>query len=239
MINIKKLIKRAGNLMYRIKRWPYIKTDTEKYLVHRYGNNYGGFMVYDEDLKRKPHSIVYSFGIGEDLSFSEDLMKAFSPEIYAFDPTPHAIQFVQSHEISKNSHFHFSPVGLSDKDENALFFIKPDGAKDVSGSVIPRRSLLKEGIVVKMESISTISKKNGHTRIDLLKMDVEGSEFKVVEGLRDSNVIINQICLEVHDRFYKDGISQLKKLLLTMRSMGYILISVSEKKDELTFLKNE
>ena len=238
MINIKKQIKRAGNLIYRIKRWPYIKTDTDKYVVHRYGNNYGGFMVYDEVLKRKPHAIVYSFGIGEDLSFSEDLMRAFTPEIYAFDPTPHAIQFVQSHEINNNSHFHFSPVGLSDKDENAIFFIKPDGAKDVSGSVIPRKNLLKDGIKVKMESINTISKRNGHAYIDLLKMDVEGSEFKVVEGLRNTDVIINQICLEVHDRFYKDGIRQLRRLLLTMRSMGYILISVSEKKDELTFLNN-
>ena len=194
-------------------------------------------MVYDEDLKKKPSPIIYSFGIGEDLSFSEDLMKACSPEIFAFDPTPMAIQFVQNHELIKNSHFHFSSIGLSDKDEKATFFIKPKGAKDVSGSIIPRKNLMKDGIEVTMECIKTISKKNGHTGIDLLKMDVEGSEFKVVDGLKDCDVSINQICLEVHDRFFKDGIRQLKKLLFTMRTMGYILISVSRKKDELTFLK--
>lgn len=237
MINIRKQLKRAVNLVYRIKRWPYIKTDSDKYKLHRYGNNYGGFMVYDEDLKKSPHPIIYSFGIGEDLSFSEELMNTFSPEIYAFDPTPKAIQFVKNHELSKNSSFHFSPIGLSDKDETTTFFIKPEGAKDVSGSVIPRKNLMKEGIEVNMECIKTISKKNGHTYIDLLKMDVEGSEFKVVEGLKECDVAINQICLELHDRFFNDGIKLLKELLATMRSMGYILISVSGKKDELTFLK--
>ena len=52
-------------------------------MIEFYGTEYGGFYV-ENDLMAK-HNIVYSFGIGQDLSFSESLLNRFDCEIFAFD----------------------------------------------------------------------------------------------------------------------------------------------------------
>lgn len=229
------VIRKFKRLIYIVRKRSVLHVDSHSYKLCRYGNDYGGFMVCEEVVGYKP--IVYSFGIGEDLSFSEDVERKLKAEIYAYDPTPQAIEFVKRHPLGKNGHFHFEEIGLSDKDEKAMFYIKPANSKDVSGSIIPRDNLEKDGIEVEMQSIESISKKNGHTCIDILKMDVEGSEFKVIEGLKGCKVEIKQICLEVHDRFFADGIERLRKSVCSLKEIGYQLVFVSFKGDELTFVK--
>ena len=234
-----KLKKKIIDKLYQFRRNRYLCVDTNHYPVVQYGNEYGGFFIYDKDIKKEAHPIVYSFGIGEDLSFSESLER-ISPllSIYAYDPTPKAIKFVQSHELYRNEHFHFFTYGLSDKDESTLFFL-PKNEKYVSGSAEFHDELESVGVDVEMRSLNTILKYNGHNHINLLKMDIEGSEFKVVESLNKIDAKIDQICMEVHDRFFNDGIKKLQALVSTMRNMGYLLVYISASKEELTFLRDE
>lgn len=224
-----------------IKRKIYLSKKCNLRHTMRLGNSYGGFDVFPEVLQGKK-IIVYSFGIGGDLSFSEDVLKSFDAEIYAFDPTPKSIRFVQDSEIYKTDSFTFSPYGLSDKSEETKFFL-PNNDEWVSGSSVIKKDKKEEGIRVEMRDLQSIMKDNGHNRIDLLKMDIEGSEFKTVEawakhadmsGFPD----ISQICLEVHDRYFEEGFALLEKLLDNLDRLGYVLIHVSDSYEELTFLKN-
>lgn len=233
--------RKIQRLIYIVKKRCVLKIDSHSYKLHRYGNHYGGFMVFDKDLKKKKNAVVYSFGIGEDLSFSEDILSSLSAEIFAFDPTPKAIEYVKKHRLYGNENFHFEDIGLSDKDETEKFYVTTKDAKDISGSIIQRDELIKEGIDVEMQCIPTIAARFGHKHIDILKMDVEGSEFKVIENLDWTawDHTIDQICLEVHDRFLDDGIERLKKCVNTLKSSGYLLVYISFKGDELTFIKKE
>lgn len=56
-------------------------------------------------------SIVYSLGIGEDLSFSEKIIADTNCSIFAFDPTPKSIKYVKESEIYKNPRFKFYTCG--------------------------------------------------------------------------------------------------------------------------------
>ena len=208
--------------------------------VSRYGNNYGGFDVYDSRIKQmKRKAIVYSFGIGEDLSFSESLTNSLGPEIYAYDPTPKAVEFVKKHKLYNNPHFHFFSYGLSNKDEKVKFYLPFDDFPDISGSAEYYGGLKETGIDVQMLSLNTIFKKNGHSHIDILKMDIEGTEFKVIENLKDCNTVIDQICVEVHHRFFRHGGLKLLRLLYTLARRGFILISISDDIQELTFIRRK
>lgn len=92
----------------------------------RCGNDYGGFDVasgYADKTSQSRNLIVYSFGIGEDLSFSEDVLKKWNSDIYAFDPTPKSVKYVRQHHLSANKQFHFFPFGLSDKDGSGFFHL--------------------------------------------------------------------------------------------------------------------
>lgn len=232
---IKKLISRR---IRKAKRWKCLLLDSRRYPLTQYGDGYG-YMVYDKILGGgKKNQIVYSFGIGGDLSFSEALLKRFGDDgmqVYAFDPTPKSISYVKKHSLANDSRFHFYPYGLSDKDETVQFFL-PENEADYSGSSDYRRGMKTGSINVQMRRLNTLLNLNGHNHIDLMKMDIEGSEFKAVADLPNCIARIDQICVEVHDRFYEDGIERLKEMVSTLRKMGYLLVGISRSKLELTFV---
>lgn len=221
---------------YTIRRRKYLSLGENCHRTSLYGNKYNGFRVFEDYLIDKKDIIVYSFGIGEDLSFSEEIMRKFEPQIYAYDPTPRAIEYVKHHSLSINKSFHFYPYGLSDKDETVVFHLPDRTSSECSGSAISFKHLNKDGINVQMKSLNTILEENGHKRIDLLKLDIEGSEFKVIQSLIGCNATIGQICLEIHDRFFDDGLLKLQDCLTTMRNLGFILIAISYSEQELTFI---
>ena len=145
------------------------------------------------------------------MSFSQALHDKFDVNIYAFDPTPKSKKYVESHPLYASNRFHFEYIGLSDVDEYVKFYL-PENESYVSGSAFSHKGSAKVPIEVSMKCLDTISKELGHDHIDILKMDIEGSEFKVVDGLNKVNIPIGQICLEVHNRFFENGKELLKKI---------------------------
>src|SRR5665213_2396206 len=67
--------------------------------LERLGNDYGGWYAPTYDLY--PGSIVYSAGVGQDISFDQALIGQCGCSIFAFDPTPHASDFVAQQIASK------------------------------------------------------------------------------------------------------------------------------------------
>ena len=59
-----------------------------------YGNNYGGFYANPDLINQD--SIVYSFGIGADISFDEAIIKNHNCTVYGFDPTPKSIDWIKN-----------------------------------------------------------------------------------------------------------------------------------------------
>ncbi len=187
-----------------------------------YGTEYGGF--YLPVNFRIDNSIIYSFGIGEDISFSEAVIKA-GGVVYAFDPTPKAIKYVEQHEIFSTPNFHFFPFGLSDKDEKEVFYL-PKRQDWVSGSAILHQYVNGENIVeVEMKTLRSIMKELGHDHIDVLKMDIEGSEFKVTKNLMNPKLetIDFKVCLmETHERFFAPKEREyIDELYSIMRENGF------------------
>ncbi len=232
------MIKRVLRFLELKKRNAYLKNKCTGRDTVRMGNEYGGFNICGEGLKDKS-LIVYSFGIGEDLSFSESILKNYEAKVYAFDPTPKSVKYVENSDLSKRDDFAFYPVGLSDRNEKAVFYL-PENDDWVSGSSVITKDKKETGIEVEMKNLYTIMSENGHDHLDILKMDIEGSEFKVVdEWKKDTLPRIGQICVEVHDRYFDEGFKMLEGFLDKLGSLGYELISVSDTCEELTFLKKD
>lgn len=92
-------------------------------------------------------------------------------------------------------------------------------------------------IIVDVKTLRTIMEENNHTEIDLLKMDIEGSEYAVVNDILNSKIPIRQICIEVHHRFPGIGIGKTKNMVEQLNNCGYKIVAISESKEEYTFLK--
>ena len=118
--------------------------------------------------------LVYSFGINNQWSFDEDMAR-YGCNVYSFDPS----MKVESHRRSK--HIQFFNVGLSGKDE------------------------IRPVLQWKMERASSIyqklSRQHGAVPIDVLKMDIEHSEWEVIPDMLRSGFLadrVKQLAVEVH-----------------------------------------
>lgn len=198
-----------------------------------YGNKYGGFYLNPDLLNA--NSIVYSFGIGEDISFDESLIKSTQCTVYGFDPTPKSINWCAQQNLPDS--FHFYPFGISNKTGKVMFHL-PKNTDHVSGSLVLQDNVSEQNQVeVDMKSFDDISEMLKHEIIDVVKMDIEGSEYGVINNILQSGVQINQIAIELHERFFDDGKYKTIQLVNDMKNAGYDLFAISDSYEEVSFIR--
>ncbi|MBS1777028.1 MAG: FkbM family methyltransferase [Bacteroidetes bacterium] len=198
-----------------------------------YGNTYGGFYVFPNILNNK--SIVYSFGIGEDMSFDNAMIKNHNCQIFCFDPTPKSINWFKSQE--KNENIHFYEYGISNTNEFMDFYL-PLNSDHVSGSVVSQKNVdVNKKVIVEMKSLKTIMQELGHTHIDVLKIDIEGSEYDVIDNILNEELSVTQILIEFHDRFFTNGTLKTKATIEKLRDSGYEIFAISNSLEEISFIK--
>lgn len=198
-----------------------------------YGNQYGGFNL-NPDLINE-NSIVYSFGIGEDISFDRVLIDSHKCHIYGFDPTPKSIDWCSKQALPEN--FHFYDFGISNKTGKANFHL-PKNNKHVSGSLILQNNVSKKDIAeVKMKSFNDILKILKHKKIDVLKMDIEGSEYNVIDSILKSGTQIDQMAIELHERLFENGKEKSLQLINSLKNYGYEIFAISDSYEEISFIR--
>jgi len=220
MKNIKGAVKQAYRRSFG--KFSHLKVGTD--LRHQwYGNDYGGFYVYPDLLNQ--NAIVYSFGIGEDVSFDLDILSKHNCTVYGFDPTPNSVKWVTNQNLPDA--FNFYEYGIAKKTGPVRFNL-PKNDNYVSGSIIDHDVVsIENSVIVPMKSFKDLSDSLGHKKIDLLKMDIEGSEYDVMEDILSSNIEINQMAIEFHERFFREGKKKTKKILSMMKRKGYEIFEVS------------
>lgn len=197
----------------------------------RLGSEYGGWEIIANGLDAQ--SVVYSFGVGEDASFDIALIERFGLSVHAFDPTPKSIDWVKRQGFPSQFVLHEYGVGASDGEVN---FYPPEDASHVSYTMLERASTKSAVTTVPVKRLKTIMAELGHTRIDLLKMDIEGAEYEVIADLRDSDIRPAQLLVEFHHRFPGVGARRTLKAVKDLRAIGYRVFFIASSNDEFGFV---
>ena len=94
-------------------------------------------------------------------------------------------------------------------------------------------------LVIQVESYSldSIMKKLNVKKIDLLKMDVEGSEYEIIDTILDMNNKPSQLLVEFHHRFQNIGFEKTINAIKNLHKIGYRIFSVSKTGRELGFIQ--
>lgn len=200
----------------------------------RCGSDYGGWTICPEHINSA--SLVYSFGVGEDISFDLSLIERFGCRIIAFDPTPRSIQWVKEQRLPANLEMH--PFGVAAFDGEALFY-PPDNPDHVSHTIVSRGGHSGKAIRAPMRRLSSIMHSLGHSKIDILKMDIEGAEYEVLKDAMASKIDVSQILVEFYHRFSDIGPRPTLGAVNLLRKNGYALFSVSRSREEFSFIKKE
>jgi len=186
------------------------------------GTEYGGWAIPVSLFNEK--SVCYCVGCGEDISFDLELINQFDCDVFAFDPTPRAIEYVRKH-TSSIENYKFYDFGLWDK-EDVLKFYTPRNPAHVSHSLLNLQNS-DEFIEVKVRRLKDVMISLGHSKLDLLKLDVEGAEYKIIDSILEDNLNIKVICVEYDECFnaldkkYKERI---KQSIMGLLSLGYVQV---------------
>jgi FkbM family methyltransferase len=176
-------------------------------------------------------SVVYSVGVGEEISFDLELIRRFGCHVHAFDPTPRSIQWVQSQPLPEEFVFH--SYGVTDYD-GICQFLPPKDPAHVSHTVLWRPTPWP-AIEVPVHRLSTIMKMLGHSQLDILKMDIEGAEYRVIADLLACGISAKQLLVEFHHRWPEVGVEKTRKAIQELNCAGYWIFSVSSNGEEYSF----
>ena len=196
-----------------------------------YGGDHG--WVVDESLLNR-ESVIYSVGVGSNIDFDLELINSFGATVHAFDPTPRSIEWVKNQQLPK--HFIFHPFGLSAENGHMDFF-PPAKASSTHFSPIDRYGDTNNIVRAPVKDIDTIASELKHKEIDLLKMDIEGAEYEVIEALPKNRVAINQILIEFHHMYKGVPISKTVDAISTLSNLGFELFNISQRTYEFSFRK--
>jgi FkbM family methyltransferase len=196
------------------------------------GTEYGNWSFCTDGLNS--NSVVYSFGVGEDISWDTAIIERYQVQVHAFDPTPKSIAWVQQQNTPPQ--FHFYGYGIADHD-GVLQFYPPEDAAHVSYTVLHKAQTAAKMVELPVKQLATIMRELGHEHIDMLKMDIEGAEYRVLDNILKSGLAITQILVEFHPHIapmtVKDTIAAVKKL----QQHGYKLFAISDSGEEFSFIK--
>jgi len=180
-------------------------------------------------------SVVYSFGVGTDISFDLGLIRQFGTVVHAFDPTPRSIEWVLSQDIPERFVFH--EYGIAHFDGEAIF-TPPADPMHVSYRMVPAGDA-QDAVVTPVLRLESIAQQLGHSRLHLVKLDIEGAEFDVLEECLQTGPLIDQLLVEFHHRWRDIGLERTRHAIRVVERYGLQLIYVSPSGTEYAFLRNE
>lgn len=218
------------------------------------GNQWHDHTICHDFGKPTKNMVMYSFGVGVDCSFDLEMIAKYGLTVHAFDPSPASVRYIdrQSHAFPKQFHFHEwglwnfdGIIEMQRKDEAQHSVVRLDGTAPYSS--------------FQMYTLQTIMQKLGHTTIDILKIDIEGSEWVVFEKLlraaysyHDIDLFermgIKQIITEFHhpnyDMKYGQGKSapDVNIIIQKLNALGYYTFDIGELREnfqyrEMSFIK--
>jgi FkbM family methyltransferase len=164
------------------------------------------------------NSFVISAGAGHDISFELELVERTGCRLVLLDPSPTGRETVRKFRLPES--MQFQAAALSNR-IGSTSLAKPlnilEGswriAEDGLGDEMPSTTLSE---IMRCESIN---------KIDLLKIDIEGFEYQVLEEALNRQIPIRQICVEIHEgsEFGKSRLDRWVLILLLYR-YGYRII---------------
>jgi FkbM family methyltransferase len=199
------------------------------------GEDWGSWVICPEGLG--PQSVFYSFGVGTDITFDLALLGRFGAPVHAFDPTPVSVEWVRAQRLPELFRFH--DVGIADFDGTMPFHLpRRTGSAHFSPVARRRGADASPPVHAPVLRLRSIMARFGHRRIDLMKMDIEGGEYAVIEDVLRERLPVRQLLIEFHHNYATIPLRRTVDAIGRLHESGYRLFHISERTYEMSFLRN-
>lgn len=194
------------------------------------GARSGTWVVASEGLG--PASVVWSFGIGDNVAWDLAMIARFGCRVHAFDPTPRARAWLTTQVLPPRFVPH--PLGLGARD-GELHFAPPRSARGVNYR--PLSGPEPGSIVAPVRRLATLARELGCPRLDVLKLDIEGGEYEVLDDLLASGPLPTQLLVEFHHGQHGIPFARTTATIAALRRHGYRVLHVSRRGLEFSFVR--
>src|SRR6056297_1114276 len=154
--------------------WDWFSPDYNCPTMERIGRvGDGGKWICGVDvLREREKCVVYSYGVNKDLSFELELIGRTGCEVHGFDPTVGGVP----PDCKGNPHITFHKQALGPVSEPSDMFMM-------------------------VETLLDTMKRQGHSFVDVLKVDIEGSEWDTFRAMLPERALpFGQLLIELHFR---------------------------------------
>lgn len=154
------------------------------------------------DYPLNSDSIIFDLG-GYEGQFTSDIFSRYLCKCYIFEPVSKYYKYILK-RFEKNDKVYVFPFGLAAKDETCSIYINNDGS-----SMYKKSAMVKQNAVEHMElrSFGSFIEQNDIKHIDLIKINIEGAEYDLLDYIINEGLIniINNLQIQFHDVEIKGG----------------------------------
>ena len=242
----------AKKFVYYLRGW-VPDSDADEGVLVRFGTSGAPWRVRADLLSAKPK--VISAGLSDDVEFEEEFLSLHPGKLVALDPTPVSRKVAEKLIATYGAGtVTFVPDALDGSEGEQVYLaeIDPDSGEhlyyysDESGGppelenatgredgVAPRF----EKATVRSRTVAELMSEHDLADLDLLKLDIEGGEYAVIDSVLDAGLSVRQIAVEFHHRFAGIGSSKTQRAISRLRENGYQLAWVSDWGEEFLFVR--
>jgi len=201
-----------------------------------HGSSYGGWSILEDSLTQE--SVVYSFGLGEDVSFDQSILLKYDCRLFGFDPTAQAIDWARANMTHRKFAFHASALSTSDKPLR-MFFPDASVADQVSASAIFNGASSSSYFDATANTLGHYLDSCTQGKCDLLKMDIEGSEYGVLAQAVGNNWLfgVKQLLVEFHHWKSAIGPQATRQTVSQLKQSGFRIAWISRTNHEYLFVR--
>ena len=163
------------------------------------------------------------------------MVQRFGLQVHLFDPTPEALEWLRSQSLPPGAHV--LPYGLADYDGEAVFHSKED-PRNPNWSMAWQPSAAPHTATCQVRRLTTLMQMLGHRELEILKMDIEGMEYRALKDILAQDVPIRQMVMEFHHRLPMFGRESTEEAIRLLNEKGYRIFHVSATEPEYSFIRS-
>jgi FkbM family methyltransferase len=171
----------------------------------------GQYLRYDYTLNQD--SLVFDLG-GYHGDWTGNIVENYWCNVYVFEPVQEYYEHITK-RFSKNKKVRVYQFGLADRTMKVNISVNKD-ASSVCRSVGPCQG-------ISLVKASDFFEENSITHIDLMKINIEGGEYDLLDHLIENNLIriIDNIQIQFHN-FYPDAEKRMERIQSTLQKSHHL-----------------
>jgi len=212
------------------------------------GSTFQGYYVPANYLHAS--SICYCVGAGVDISLDVELATTFNSQVFIFDPMPYALdhfntliektekgerfkasgtdgEYVYSVKRQQLDSIQFLATGVWNEKKVVKFY--SPSKENYPGHSITNLQKTEDYIEAPVDKLVNIMRSLNHQHVDLLKIEIEGSEYVVIEDLLRDQLDVRVILVEFDEFHHREGkvlatVNRINQTTNKLLKAGYKLV---------------